>query len=105
MGARKFAILGLSVLGCVPYELFIHGSRHGQCLESINDLSKGYNIALQKRVVNLQSSLPDAHFTYLNTYDQLRNIINDPSSYGTTLTCSQSTQCRNTKSRNMLKIL
>lgn len=82
LGARKFALASLSVLGCIPFELFVAQSVNGACVSSINDEAIKFNAALLQLSERLQASISDAHFTYLNTYDILFDVINDPAAYG-----------------------
>lgn len=82
MGARKFAIVGLSLLGCVPFQLLVRGSKNGKCIDSINELTQIYNAALLQCLQALQASYPDARFTYLNSYNLVASIVEDPSAYG-----------------------
>ncbi|MCO5583187.1 hypothetical protein L7F22_037095 [Adiantum nelumboides] len=90
MGARKVAVVGLSLLGCVPFQLMLQGSKTGACIDSINQLTRDYNAALLRRLQALQAAYADAHFTYLSTYNLVDSIVKQPSAYGfknTTFAC------------------
>lgn len=82
MGARKVAIAGLTRLGCVPEQLLLRGSKNGECIDSIDELTRAYNVALLQRIQALQASYPDALFTYLDTYNLLGSIVKQPYVYG-----------------------
>ncbi|KAH7404794.1 hypothetical protein KP509_15G043200 [Ceratopteris richardii] len=80
MGARKVAVVGLSVLGCLPFQRLIR--RADTCIESINDIVRAYNVALLNCIRALQAAHPDAVFTYLDGYRLADFIIRQPSAYG-----------------------
>eukprot|EP00249_Psilotum_nudum_P037187 c9828_g1_i1 orf=62-1231(-) len=82
LGARKIVLCSLPSLGCVPAELFAFRSKRGECISFINDQSKNYNSALLVLIKQLEVAYPDAHFVYLNAYDLLEDIANNPGSYG-----------------------
>ncbi|KAH7292518.1 hypothetical protein KP509_29G072100 [Ceratopteris richardii] len=82
MGARKMAVVGLSVLGCLPAQRLIRKGSPTTCVESINEIVRSYNIALLNRIHSLQAAHPDAVFTYLDTYRFIDSVIRQPSAYG-----------------------
>lgn len=82
LGARKFALVSLSAIGCIPLELLLTRSRDGRCNSVINDEVRRFNAALQALSEKLQATLSDAHFTYLNAFDVIYAIIENPVAHG-----------------------
>ncbi|KAG9154169.1 hypothetical protein Leryth_000647 [Lithospermum erythrorhizon] len=82
-GARKFVIVGVGPLGCIP---FIRATRlvpKGQCSATLNDLARGYNQKLQAELNRMNRDLgPEALFIFANVYDIVRNIILNHDQYG-----------------------
>ncbi|KAL3616981.1 hypothetical protein CASFOL_039375 [Castilleja foliolosa] len=75
-GARKIAIFGLGLLGCVPQELANFPTNGSACVDFINNGIKPFNNRLTPLIDNLNMDLPDAQFTFINT----TNIgLGDPS--------------------------
>ncbi|GLJ29336.1 hypothetical protein SUGI_0578520 [Cryptomeria japonica] len=82
LGARKFAIAGIGPLGCTPFELSLNKSTNGICISQSNNLVVNYNSRLKQLITQLNSSLPDSHFVYLNTYDVVMDLLQNYQKYG-----------------------
>ncbi|CAN1847273.1 GDSL esterase/lipase At5g45670 [Linum perenne] len=68
LGARKFVVVGLGKIGCVPYTMNLFGTNGTRCIESSNLAAKIFNKELQRLVVRLNIEIKDAKFIYVNTY-------------------------------------
>ncbi|CAI9787970.1 unnamed protein product [Fraxinus pennsylvanica] len=79
-GARKIAIFGLGLLGCIPQELAMYPPTNGSsCVEPINNAVQLFNNRLKPMIDDLNSNLSDAKFIYIN----ITSIsLGDPSSIG-----------------------
>ncbi|XP_057764175.1 GDSL esterase/lipase At4g18970-like [Salvia miltiorrhiza] len=66
--ARKVAVFGLQPLGCIPRELFLYPPKGTACVDFINDAVRLFNTKLISLVRHLNTNLPGANFTYINTY-------------------------------------
>lgn len=80
-GARKVAVYGLGLLGCVPQELAMFPSNISAsgCVDFINGAVQLYNNRMRPLIDDLNSNLPGAQFIYINTTSLSSG---DPSSIG-----------------------
>ncbi|CAK9149241.1 unnamed protein product [Ilex paraguariensis] len=65
--ARKIAIFGLGLIGCIPAELGMYGTNSSACVDTINNQVQLFNDRLKPLVDELNSNLTDAKFIYINT--------------------------------------
>ncbi|KAM0953648.1 putative triacylglycerol lipase [Dioscorea sansibarensis] len=94
MGGRKFTVAGLPPLGCIPLQITNHvntkpgppGPRSRACVDEQNDDSMKYNSKLQTTLNDLQKSLPGLKIVYVDIYNPLMDMINNPMKYGFTET-------------------
>lgn len=81
-GARKFGVVSLSAIGCIPLELLVSRSLDGSCNNDVNAEILRFNSALHVMIKDLQATYADAHFTFLDSFNIVYNIIQNPVSYG-----------------------
>ncbi|KAG8651481.1 hypothetical protein MANES_07G132400v8, partial [Manihot esculenta] len=88
-GGRRFAIVGLPPIGCLPIQVTIGSLIPGKhmfqrvCVEQQNTDSIAYNIKLQSLISRLKGSwAKGAKISYLDIYYPLEDMINNPSKYG-----------------------
>ncbi|KAH9572688.1 hypothetical protein CY35_02G164700 [Sphagnum magellanicum] len=81
-GARKMTIASLGPMGCAPFALHRYNSTDSQCIEFLNDLVKDFNTALHINIVRLNEIFPDATILYMNIYDIVYNLTQNPQAYG-----------------------
>lgn len=86
MGARKFAVLGTLPLGCLPGARHTGGNFGNICLVPINQVAAIFNQKLSAKLNNLHTILPGAKFVYVDMYNPLLNLINNPRASGNGLT-------------------
>ncbi|XP_021276058.1 GDSL esterase/lipase At1g29660-like [Herrania umbratica] len=65
-GARKFALYGLGLIGCIPFVISAHGTNGSLCVEKLNNAATLFNARLMPLVKELNTNLTDAKFTYVN---------------------------------------
>ncbi|WCJ26642.1 GDSL esterase/lipase At5g41890 [Euphorbia peplus] len=83
LGGRKFIVVGVGPLGCIPFVRALHLLPKGQCSTKVNDLIEGYNIKLSQMLSGLNQELgPESVFVFANSYDIVLNIILDYHQYG-----------------------
>ncbi|KAG7597680.1 GDSL lipase/esterase [Arabidopsis suecica] len=82
LGARKFAILGTLPLGCLPGARQITGNLI--CLPNVNYGARVYNEKVANLVNQYSQRLPNGKFVYIDMYNSLLEVINNPSQYGFT---------------------
>ncbi|XP_031128549.1 GDSL esterase/lipase 1-like [Ipomoea triloba] len=84
-GGRKFAILSVGAIGCVPSARaanFQPGS--SECLEILQTLAKSHNEALQKLLKNLATKLRGFKYSYFDYFQSAIDTISNPSANGFT---------------------
>ncbi|KAK1368855.1 GDSL-lipase 1 [Heracleum sosnowskyi] len=81
LGARKFALAGVSQVGCSPNSLAL-GSQDGTCVKTINDANEMFNTRLKTLVDTLNKDHPDAKFTYINSYGLFQELKDRASTLG-----------------------
>ncbi|KAB1670289.1 hypothetical protein ES319_D08G025500v1 [Gossypium barbadense] len=64
-GARKFAVYGLSLIGCAPFAILEYGTNGSLCVDKLNNAAAHFNERLMPLVHQLNDDLPNAQFTYL----------------------------------------
>ncbi|CAA6675882.1 unnamed protein product [Spirodela intermedia] len=82
LGARKFSVLGTTVIGCIPSLRLRFGG--GKCVEEINNLSRQFNKATQIVLRDLASTLKGFSYSFINTYDFISLVLSEPLNYGFT---------------------
>ncbi|XP_031131939.1 GDSL esterase/lipase At5g41890 [Ipomoea triloba] len=76
LGGRKFVIVDIGPLGCIPFVRAIKFVPKGKCSVEVNTLIRGYNSKLKAEIHRLNREIgPKAIFVYANTYDAFRHII------------------------------
>ncbi|KAE8038781.1 hypothetical protein FH972_011256 [Carpinus fangiana] len=67
-GARKFALIGLTALGNIPFERSAcgSGSSGSACVDKINNAAQLFNYGLKSTVDQLNSNLTNATFIFIN---------------------------------------
>ncbi|KAF3788019.1 GDSL esterase/lipase [Nymphaea thermarum] len=83
LGLRKFAIVGVGPLGCIPNQLAKEDVRNGSsCAARVNDMAILFNNGLASLVNDLNSNHSDAAFTYIDVYRIVGEMLNSPATYG-----------------------
>nr|GMC86522.1 GDSL esterase/lipase 1-like [Ipomoea batatas] len=84
-GGRKFVILSVGAIGCVPSARAANfQTGNTECVEILQTLAKLHNEALQKMLNNLATNLPGFKYSYFDYFQSSIDIISNPSSYGFT---------------------
>ncbi|KAI4355382.1 hypothetical protein L6164_004162 [Bauhinia variegata] len=83
-GGRKFGMLGVGPLGCLPAaKVFVNGSQgSSSCLEEAQTLARLHNKALAIALHKLERKLTGFKYSFNNFFDLVTEIINRPSKYG-----------------------
>ncbi|CAI9289051.1 unnamed protein product [Lactuca saligna] len=83
LGARKFVVVDIGPLGCLPFVRAIHLLPDGKCHEEMNMLIRGYNEKLRQAVNILNQDLGNGSiFVYANSYDVISEILQNYRDYG-----------------------
>ncbi|KAI3977398.1 hypothetical protein MKX01_000311 [Papaver californicum] len=80
LGARKFAMVGLGLIGCCPK--LRRNNPTGECNEQANYWSVKYNKAVKSLLQELKEELTDIHYSLVNTYDIMVDFLQQPAHNG-----------------------
>ncbi len=82
MGARKIVVAAVGPAGCTPYRLTTIMAVNGECDPKVNQQIQAFNTGLEALLDGLNANLPGVQFIYLNAYDAVYEIIQNPNAYG-----------------------
>ncbi|KAJ1387613.1 SGNH hydrolase superfamily [Sesbania bispinosa] len=82
LGPRRIGVFGAPPLGCVPFERTLFGGIERKCSEEVNMASKLFNAKLSAELDSLNQNLPQAKIVYIDVYNPLLHIIENPTKYG-----------------------
>nr|KYP38586.1 GDSL esterase/lipase EXL3 [Cajanus cajan] len=82
LGARRIGVFGLPAIGCVPSQRTIGGGSDRACFDSSNQAAMLFNSKLLSQMNALGKKFSDARLVYLDSYNGLLNMIQNPSKYG-----------------------
>lgn len=81
-GARKFIIVNMPLIGCIPYQRSLQLGKGGICSARANRLAQSFNVPLKEMVDQLNAELEDATFLHADAYSAMLNIVNNFQSFG-----------------------
>ncbi|XVE60831.1 hypothetical protein DITRI_Ditri05aG0158200 [Diplodiscus trichospermus] len=79
LGARKFVLMSVNPLGCVP---MVNGMRKGGCIKALNQAATLFNHGLKSLIDVAKSDMPSSNLVFVNSYNIIRDIIKNPASKG-----------------------
>ncbi|KNA05802.1 hypothetical protein SOVF_186980 [Spinacia oleracea] len=82
LGARRIGVVSAPPCGCLPSQRTLHGGLRKSCADKENQASILFNGKLSTELSNLNQKLPQSRFVYLDIYNPLLNLINNPSQSG-----------------------
>lgn len=80
LGARKFVIAGLGLMGCIPS--ILAQSTSGRCSQEVNLLVQPFNANVKTMLSNLNANLPGAKFIFIDVATMFQDILLNARSYG-----------------------
>ncbi|KAL1533883.1 GDSL esterase/lipase-like protein [Salvia divinorum] len=80
LGARKFVIAGLGLMGCIPS--ILAQSTNGVCSEEVNQLVAPFNTNTKVMINNLIRNLPGVQFSYIDIHNMFQDLLANARSYG-----------------------
>ncbi|KAG8389646.1 hypothetical protein BUALT_Bualt01G0000600 [Buddleja alternifolia] len=80
LGARKFVIAGLGLMGCIPS--ILAQNSNGICSEEVNQLILPFNTNTKAMINNLGANLPGARFSYIDIHNMFQDLLANAGSYG-----------------------
>ncbi|KAL1222739.1 GDSL esterase/lipase [Cardamine amara subsp. amara] len=79
LGARKFVVVGVGPLGCIPFARALNLIPAGQCSDQVNQIVRGYNMKLRHSLTTLTNELSskdhNTTFVYANSYDLFLKLV------------------------------
>ncbi|GLT44538.1 hypothetical protein SLA2020_184260 [Shorea laevis] len=81
-GARRVAVLGTPPSGCGPAQRTIFGGIRRDCVDDLNHWTLLYNSKLSAQIGPLKNNLPNLKIAYVDLYNPLLNMIQNPHKYG-----------------------
>ncbi|CAL4966329.1 unnamed protein product [Urochloa decumbens] len=83
MGARKFAIINLGPLGCVPAVRVLNSTGSG-CAAGLNQLAASFDAALRPMLSGLAARMPDMAYSLADYFGLAQDTFADPQASGYT---------------------
>ncbi|KAF3785114.1 hypothetical protein EJ110_NYTH29087 [Nymphaea thermarum] len=80
LGARKFALLSIQVIGCTPVARLT--TTDCSCNETYNAAFMQFNTRLNASIDTLTWDLPGSHFVFINSYKIMTEMIDSPADHG-----------------------
>ncbi|KAL2538924.1 GDSL esterase/lipase [Forsythia ovata] len=80
LGARKFVISGLGLMGCIPS--ILAQNSNGICSEEVNQLLIPFNTNTKAMINNLSANLPGSKFSYIDIRKMFQDLLGNARSYG-----------------------
>ncbi|XP_051150864.1 GDSL esterase/lipase EXL3-like [Andrographis paniculata] len=81
-GARRIGVLGTPPIGCLPLERTLAGGLRRNCNEVRNKAAQVVNTELLSELDSLSKSLADSKIVYLEIYELLLQLIENPEDFG-----------------------
>ncbi|KAK3027976.1 hypothetical protein RJ639_039329 [Escallonia herrerae] len=80
LGARKFVLAGLGLMGCIPS--ILSQSTAGVCSEEVNKLVLPFNANIKTMINNLSTNLPGSKFVLIDIHNMFQDILSNARLYG-----------------------
>ncbi|XP_041004384.1 GDSL esterase/lipase At1g71691-like [Juglans microcarpa x Juglans regia] len=80
LGARKFVVAGLGLMGCIPS--ILAQSPTGTCSKEVNDLVQPFNANVKTIINNLSANLPGVRFSFIDVARMFEDIAANARTYG-----------------------
>ncbi|XP_022751982.1 GDSL esterase/lipase EXL3-like [Durio zibethinus] len=82
LGARRIAVFSAPPIGCVPSQRTLAGGIERECADDYNVAARLFNKKLSAMLDSLQTSLPGGKFVYIDVYNPLLDLIENPQKHG-----------------------
>ncbi|WP_423787579.1 SGNH/GDSL hydrolase family protein, partial [Klebsiella pneumoniae] len=76
VGARKFVVVGIGAIGCIPSQRAQNKSE--ECNGEVNFGAKNYNDGLKSVLQAFKSELKDINYSFFDAYAAFLNFIQNP---------------------------
>ncbi|XP_024011125.1 GDSL esterase/lipase EXL6 isoform X3 [Eutrema salsugineum] len=84
LGARKFAVMGVMPVGCLPFHRLMFSGVFAWCNFFVNSVVENFNTKLKKGLqsYDVEDCFKGAKFVYVDMYGTLMDLITNPKAYG-----------------------
>ncbi|XP_022766537.1 GDSL esterase/lipase EXL3-like [Durio zibethinus] len=82
LGARRIGVFSAPPIGCVPSQRTLAGGIERECAEDYNVAARLFNEKLSAALNSLETSMPDGKFVYIDIYNPLLDLTENPQKYG-----------------------
>ncbi|XP_047251536.1 GDSL esterase/lipase At1g58525-like [Capsicum annuum] len=86
LGARKIGVAGVLAMGCLPVIRNTLGGIERNCVDSVNEKVYMFNNKLSTEINSLSNKFPDAKMVYIDVYNIMLDLLNNPTKYGYKIT-------------------
>nr|CAB3469068.1 unnamed protein product [Digitaria exilis] len=83
LGARKFAIINVGLVGCVP-RVRVLDAAAGACADAMNELAAGFDAALEPMLARLAGKLPGMAYSLADSFGLTQDAFANPEASGYT---------------------
>ncbi|RCV05788.1 hypothetical protein SETIT_1G110700v2 [Setaria italica] len=80
LGARKFVVINVPLIGCCPY--LRSQNPTGECVEPLNQLAKSLNDGIRDLFSNLSSEMHGMKYSIASAYELVSSLIKKPHAAG-----------------------
>ncbi|CAN6441411.1 unnamed protein product [Victoria cruziana] len=81
LGARKFVLMSVQAIGCVP-AVMMRVNTDGSCVEPVNQAALLFNQWLMSSMGKIKAEMRGSNLVFVNSYNMLKEIIEHPSLHG-----------------------
>ncbi|GMI96874.1 hypothetical protein like AT1G75900 [Hibiscus trionum] len=82
LGARRIGVFSTPPIGCVPSQRTLAGGIERECAEDYNVAATLFNNKLISVLDSFRTSMPDGRFVYIDVYNPLLDLIENPQKSG-----------------------
>jgi hypothetical protein len=82
LGVRRIGVFSAPPLGCLPALKTMNGNSGKGCVDDPNEAAKLFNAKLFAELDDLNNNLPHSKVVYIDVYDPLLDIIQNPKKHG-----------------------
>jgi phospholipase/lecithinase/hemolysin len=82
LGARKFAVIDVPMIGCCPY--WRSQNPTGECIKLLNHLASKLNDGIRDLFIDLGSEMQGMNYSIGSSYELISNLLEDPQAAGFT---------------------
>ncbi|XP_028774587.1 GDSL esterase/lipase EXL3-like [Neltuma alba] len=82
IGARRIGVFGITAIGCMPSQRTIEGGILRECSYNANLAALLFNSKLTSEMDALNKRFPESRLVYLDVYNPLLTLLQNPFTYG-----------------------